>query len=773
MTTRTAPAARREFAAALGVLTLATLCCFHKLALHPGDVLVGPQKRGHNDVTDAFIAVREFASSARLSRGEFPLWNPWICLGLPFTGNPQSALYYPPNWLTHILDPRHSLSWLLAAHHLFAGLGVYCLLRRCGLSWSAGVLGGIAFLGAPFLIAQAAEGHYPQICAVAWIPWAFLAYDRFRDARTPLEARQSQPSSGTALLAAVLAACFFCGHAQETYYLVLLLTGCLAADALTRWWRGDRRTAASLCAGWLRCGLLVAGIVAIDLIPIVFATLRTARPGLAQQGVGFGWTGMTLDSVRELFDPFALTRPERWQPGTTPFWEKLFHFGILPLGLAALGIGLGWRRPPARRMAALWIVTVAFAFGARGTAYQVLADCVPGLGWFREPSRILFFTSFATACLAACGWDAVWRCAASWLGRPAPAAFWSRLGSVAVILLCLGELAWFASQVTETATLQPLEERSPQLAALIRGAAAGQRVLAPQEVLSDLDAVRLRVPKVSGYEPAGPLAYLLVNSQLQGALQQPPDPMGFLPADPLQMDRRWLELLGVRHVVRAGRVADVPEGWRRVGAFRLSPAVQRRGGHRDPNPVRWEVLELDSALPRAWVVGHVTPESRLPEFALSLSGIDLRREVALRRDVLPDGPRATFAAATITGETPDRIEVEAVLDAPGYLVLSDLWFPGWTAIIGDQAAPVLPANGVFRAVPLPEGRHRVVLAYRPRGLVLGGFITTITLLVLAWCARDVIARRVKGCARCLSPRARTASRTLPGLVRPSRTMRHS
>jgi hypothetical protein len=740
MTARTAPNTRREFAAALGVLMLATLCCFHKLALHPEELLVGPQKHGHNDLVDYFLASREFAAQS-IRSGEWPFWNPNLCLGLPYTGNAQSALYYPPNWLTLIWDPRYSLSWLLAAHHLFAGLGVYCLSRRHGLSWTASALGGIVFLGAPFLIAQAAEGHYPQICAVAWIPWAFLAYERFRDARTVSLRNGIQaatPPGGIVLMVAVLAACFFCGHPQETYYLVLLLTGCLIANALACCRRGDRAGGGALCLGWVQCGCYTAGIVAIDLVPTYLATLRTARPGLQQQASGFGWTGMSFDSLRELIDPFVLTRPELWQPGTTPFWEKLFHFGVLPLVLAAAGIALGSRRGPAHRLALLWIVTVAFAFGARGDLYNTVAGWLPGLGWFREPSRILFFTSFATACLAACGWDALQRRATRWTGH----ASVCNVLSAVMIVLCTGELARFAGQVTDTATVRPLDERNPELAALLATAAPGQRVLAPQEVLSDSDAVQLRLPKVSGYEPAGPLAYLMVNSRLQGSLLQPSDPMGFLPADPLRMDRKWLELLGVRYAVRAGKVTELPDGWQRVGAFQLSRAVHRRGEQRDLPEQLWEVFELETALLRACVVGSVTEVGRFSEFVDSLPGIDLRHEVALSRDVLPDGPRAASSRATILHETSTRVEVDAVLDAPGYLMLTDLWYPGWTATIGDQEATVLMANGVFRAVALPAGRHRVVLAYRPRGLVIGALLTAVTLLCLAWRLSNISATRM-------------------------------
>lgn len=728
MNLRAASTARRELVAALVVLTLATLCCFHKLMLHPDEVLVGPQRFGHNDLTDYFLASREFAAQS-VREGGLPFWNPHLCLGLPFTGNPQSALCYPPNWLTLAWSPRHSLCWLLVAHHLFAGMGVYCLSRRYGLSWSAAVLGGIVFLGAPFLILQSAEGHYPQICAVAWIPWAFLAYERFRDARTGIiggSMTRSGSSAGVFLMTASLAACFFCGHAQETYYLVLLLTGCLIADATACKLNGGRGGAIALCRGWLQCGLFTFGIVAIDLIPTFLATLRTARPGLKQQGSGFSWTSLTLDSVHELIDPFALTRPELWEPGTTPLWEKLFHFGVFPLVLATIGIALGWSRKPVRRMTLLWIVTVLFAFGARGDAYDVLTGVVPGLGWFRLPSRILFFTSFATACLAAYGWDVVQRRAT----RLRQGARTCGLLSAIVILLCVAELTRFSHQVTDTATVRTLDQREPELAELLQDAGPAHRVLAPQSVVSDLDAVRLKIAKVSGYEPAGPMAYLAVHAELPGDTSTAPDPMGFLPSDPLRMDRHWLELLGVRYAVRSGRADNLPDGWRHAGTFELSPAVQRRAKPGELPTEQWQVLELQSTLPRTYAVGRAVPIGGFSEFAESLASRDLTKSVALASDVLPEGPRATFAGATIVNETPTQIDVQANLDAPGYLVMSDLWFPGWSAWIGDRELDVLPANGVFRAVPLPPGQHRVTLAYQPRGLVMGALLSAATLLLL-------------------------------------------
>jgi hypothetical protein len=63
-------------------------------------------------------------------------------------------------------------------------------------------------------------------------------------------------------------------------------------------------------------------------------------------------------------------------------------------------------------------------------------------------------------------------------------------------------------------------------------------------------------------------------------------------------------------------------------------------------------------------------------------------------------------------------------------VLTDTRFPGWRARVAGDAAPVLRAHHAFRAVALPPGRHDVVLAVRPRGLVLGAVMSALALAII-------------------------------------------
>ena len=73
----------------------------------------------------------------------------------------------------------------------------------------------------------------------------------------------------------------------------------------------------------------------------------------------------------------------------------------------------------------------------------------------------------------------------------------------------------------------------------------------------------------------------------------------------------------------------------------------------------------------------------------------------------------------VVAYAPERVEVEADLTAPGYLVLTDAAYPGWRAWVDGEEVEVLTADLLFRAVRLEAGRHRVVFRYQPVALWVG------------------------------------------------------
>ena len=79
---------------------------------------------------------------------------------------------------------------------------------------------------------------------------------------------------------------------------------------------------------------------------------------------------------------------------------------------------------------------------------------------------------------------------------------------------------------------------------------------------------------------------------------------------------------------------------------------------------------------------------------------------------------------------PERVEIKAMTDQPGYLVIADSWYPGWNAFVDGEPAPIYRADVLFRAVPIEPGTHNVVFEYRPRSFALGVVMSGLSLVIV-------------------------------------------
>lgn len=84
--------------------------------------------------------------------------------------------------------------------------------------------------------------------------------------------------------------------------------------------------------------------------------------------------------------------------------------------------------------------------------------------------------------------------------------------------------------------------------------------------------------------------------------------------------------------------------------------------------------------------------------------------------------------ATIVAYGPNSIKIRAGAAANSYLVLSEVYFPGWKAYVDGKAAEIIPANLIFRAIPFPSGEHEVILNYEPFTFKLGAALSIASIL---------------------------------------------
>jgi hypothetical protein len=119
----------------------------------------------------------------------------------------------------------------------------------------------------------------------------------------------------------------------------------------------------------------------------------------------------------------------------------------------------------------------------------------------------------------------------------------------------------------------------------------------------------------------------------------------------------------------------------------------------------------------------------------------------------PPPPEATplTPAITVTEPTPEHLIIELGPHPAGYLVLSEIFYPGWRATSEGEALPVHRADAILRAVPLEPRHTRVDLVFAPPSVRWGAALTGLSLLLVAaglrWSGRA--ARRTP----CAPPRS--------------------
>jgi len=155
-------------------LALLVLILFADVLFLPGDKVPSAP---YGDVNHYFSTARAFGFR-EISRGNLPLWDPYIFSGTPFVATFQSALLYPPNLIYAVLPLSKAISFDLAVHVLLFGLFTFAWAR----SRSVGPVGA-AFAGAVAMFSGAyfyrvAAGHVTVIDGFAWMPLILLAVDK-------------------------------------------------------------------------------------------------------------------------------------------------------------------------------------------------------------------------------------------------------------------------------------------------------------------------------------------------------------------------------------------------------------------------------------------------------------------------------------------------------------------------------------------------------------------------------------------------------------------
>ncbi|HYK92111.1 MAG TPA: YfhO family protein, partial [Acidobacteriota bacterium] len=127
--------------------------------------------------------------------------------------------------------------------------------------------------------------------------------------------------------------------------------------------------------------------------------------------------------------------------------------------------------------------------------------------------------------------------------------------------------------------------------------------------------------------------------------------------------------------------------------------------------------------------GELEPQ----EYSLTLSRTD---ECSANLDsirvstLLPIPGESDPGEVRLTSFQPNQLRLSATLKRSSFVVLSEVYYPGWEAYVDGQPVPLLKADYILRALPVPAGEHDIAVRFRSRTLRWGLVISLLSIVAL-------------------------------------------
>jgi hypothetical protein len=176
-------------------------------------------------------------------------------------------------------------------------------------------------------------------------------------------------------------------------------------------------------------------------------------------------------------------------------------------------------------------------------------------------------------------------------------------------------------------------------------------------------------------------------------------------------DAPAVRLMGIRALLRPGGSVSL-NGWRAAAAL----------------PGR-TLFESASALPRYRLVARTRQALSMSEAAALVGDPAFVPEDEAIVENFP-AQQGSGGTVRVIRESRHRVELETESAGASYLATSEAHYPGWIAEVDGHPANLYYSNVAFRGLPIPAGRHRVVMAFTAPRLRAGILLSLSGLAIL-------------------------------------------
>ena len=765
-----------------------------------------------NPNSDQYIAgysFREFAARALRDGQGFPQWNPYQFGGMPYIAAMHGDIFYPTFLLRMVLPTDVAMTWGFVLHTFLAGVFTVGFLRAAGVRFHSAIVGGVAYLLSGAVASYASPGHDGKLFVSALLPAALWALVRgMRDGRRSawgllaLIVGLAVLSPHPQLLQYMLLTC-------GAFALFLALRPWSVASESPQLAR-DATPSSPLPPLALALAAVVLGTVmgAVQYLPVQEYVPWSPRAG----GKGYDYAtsfSFPLEETINMYLPqFSGILDRYWGRNGIHFHSEYIGATVLVLALFAFGGGLVNRH---RSHAWFWLgvlmVSVLWAWGGNTPFYHLVYAVVPGSTFFRAPSTILYVSAFACAVLAAFGAER----ALAGKGTGRYAIGWGSFALVIGVLATSGAFTKLAMSILGDGRGDLIEANASSVVV-----GAWRSAVAVLAVVGLMIAVARGALKasVAGWALAGVVALDLWSvernywtfSARADQLYAEDDIIRFLksqsePArviavplgdnmaahDPFVLGDA-LMYHGIRGVLgyhgnELGRYQELygksegfqsianPNFWSLTNArffYTNTPGLPFQGATLAAGPVRnaagtmTYLYELPGDHPVAWIAPLIVKLDDPTTKATVLNPLFDVKRVAIfdmastieARPVNSPLPDPVPFGVEVTQYDPGVIDITLGGPAPAgsALVVSENFYPGWTAMVDGKAAKIARADYTLIGVELPTGATSVQLRFDSAPYHTGKLLTLLALgaALLWWVIGFALDRKAASAADVLA-----------------------
>lgn len=725
---------------------------------------------------------------------EMPLWDRFICGGLPFVDATHGDTFYPTSILQFIMPMHRALGFKLVIHIFLAGSFMFIFLKNYGLRNLSAFWGGLAYLCAPTIVSLVYPGHDAKIYVAALLPLAFNFLHKGLTNHRIADFLYLGGVAGFMLLSS---------HIQTTYMSLWAIFFYAVFHWICEYRQNKQIGRIGKSFGLFWSAMLVALIIgAVQLIPpYIYAKQFSIRGTEAKTSFehAISWGLHQEEALSMVVPQFCgenVTQHVQSQEeyaaimknGGNGYWGRnAFKFnseyaGLIPLVLLLLGLAFykGQRKKEIWFFFGVALFSLLYGLVDHTPIFYLAYKIIPGVKMFRGQGMIMFIFAFSVISAAALYLDAL-------LARESEEStdekynkkmLFAVIGLVVLTLISFGGFSGlmslyqsiFTPPKMPDAEYLPFIRRGVMLAGLLAIITTGTvlaflkkkikavHLIVILSLITFIDTYRVNALFIQPVSKAGmgtkfqpdqimtelnnlglKEEFRVLNVNLYGENELPNWKIQTIDGfhdNELKTHRmfRGINAEGVN--TNENLMFNFQPG--PDNTYSNNPFVNIAGGkfiflkYQNGQPA---ILTNSNYLPRASIFSRyevISDESKIAD-RIKDPSFDYRNTIILEKEpvIKPAADSVANGKVTRYEYIGNELFVDAEMTKDGLLFMSDNYFPYWH--VYDQSGKeleIMKANLTFRAIALPAGKHQLSFKFVSQPYNIGKWLTIAGLLLV-------------------------------------------